>query len=197
MLVAPYLVNDFANIHVRGSLAWLACDHGSRLVSLAALAWLVRRRVIDRDDLLMRGGPAGRTIAITLAATIGGLALDAGTVKGWLDGIGWGQLGVIPGLEPKWLAQADWVLGLAFVAVSEELIFRGALPRLLGRSGLAPGAALGVAAAVFGLVHWSLGFGHVVQAALIGVWFGVAVRLAGSLWPVMLAHYVVNLVAFR
>jgi len=50
---------------------------------------------------------------------------------------------------------------------------------------------------VFGLIHWSLGAGVVLHAALLGLLFGLCAHVGRSLWPVIVAHYVVDLYAFR
>ena len=196
LLAAPYLLNDVANICVRAPIAWLACDYGSRVFSLACLVWLCRRGVIARSDFQLHGAAWWRLAGGTLAATLGGLLLLVGPGRTLLSLLPQSQVGVIPDIAPPWLHAADYWGGIALVALSEELVFRGAFPRLIARVGGSPWIALLASSAVFGLAHWSLGIGSILQTALVGLLFGLCAAGSRSLWPVIIAHYVVDLVAF-
>ncbi len=74
-------------------------------------------------------------------------------------------------------------------ATAEELFFRGALQSLVGVWGQA---------LVFGLLHpmprraWS----SMVYAALSGLALGYAAQMSGSLWPGIVAHFLVNFQGF-
>lgn len=78
------------------------------------------------------------------------------------------------------------VLLATLTATAEELLFRGALQSLIGVWGQA---------LVFGLLHpmprraWS----YTLYAALSGLAFGYAALLSGSLWPGLVAHFLINL----
>jgi membrane protease YdiL (CAAX protease family) len=197
LLAAPYLLNDFANIHVHSPVPWLACDYGSRVVSLGCLAWLLRRGDLGWPDLQLRHPGWARLAGVTLVATAVGVLFLLG--PGPLVQALWPQtqLGSIPPIGPEWLRCADYIGGLALVALSEEVVFRGLFPRVIVRAGGSPLVALLVSSAVFGLVHWSLGAGVALHAALLGLLFGLCAQVGRSLWPVIVAHYVVDLVAFR
>ncbi|MBI5769934.1 MAG: CPBP family intramembrane metalloprotease [Verrucomicrobia bacterium] len=196
LLAAPYLLNDLANIFVSAPIPWLVCDHGTRLLSLASVAWAVRRGAFAANELALGRVPWRRALIAGLIATAGGLLLNSAVMRE----VGWSlapwQLGRIPPIEPPGLRWLDCFGGVMLVAVSEELVFRGALPALLARLGASPTAGWLVATVWFGLAHWSLGPGHVVQTALIGGVFGLMAQYGRSLWPVIVAHYVVDVVAF-
>jgi hypothetical protein len=53
-----------------------------------------------------------------------------------------------------------------------------------------------VSSALFGLAHWSFGPGLVTQTAVIGALFGLMAQYGRSLWPVILAHFIVDFVEF-
>ena len=74
----------------------------------------------------------------------------------------------------------------ALSATAEELFFRGALQSLIGVWGQA---------LVFGLLHPMprRGWSYTLYAALSGIAFGYAVTFTGSLWPGLVAHFLVNL----
>ncbi len=81
---------------------------------------------------------------------------------------------------------------MLFVGVYEELAARGFL---LHRSLTALGdkaAAVIFSAVLFGLGHLYQGWLGVVQTAVIGAVFAVAVLRFGSLWPAILAHSGLN-----
>jgi uncharacterized protein len=74
-------------------------------------------------------------------------------------------------------------------ATSEELFFRGALMPILGVWGQA---------LLFGLMHPMPRRAWVYTAFtfVAGVCFGYATVLTGSLWPALIAHFVINLQGF-
>jgi len=133
LLAAPYLLNDFANIYVHAPTPWLACDYGSRGFSLVCLAWLLRRGDLGWPDLQLQRSGWVRLVSVTLVATVSGMLFVLGPgplLSGWLPQT---QVGSIPSLGPGWLHRVDYVGGLALVAVTEEVLFRGIFPRLIAR----------------------------------------------------------------
>jgi len=196
VLAAPYLLNDLANIYVRAPAAWLACDYGSRVVSLGGIAWLLRRGTLERSDLQVQLAPLARLVAATLGATLLGLWFDQGPGRPLVHWLPQTQLGAVPFIRPPWLHELDYFAGLAFVAATEELVFRGIFPRVITRAGGSAGQAWAVSAVAFGLAHWSLGVGAMVHAAALGLLLGAAARLGRSVWPAVVAHYAIDLAAF-
>jgi len=82
------------------------------------------------------------------------------------------------------------IFGLAAVSsLAEELFFRGVLLPLVGVWGQA---------LLFGLLHPATrkGWGYTLFTFVAGVMFGYATLLSGSLWPAILAHFVVNAQGF-
>ena len=95
-----------------------------------------------------------------------------------------------------WLNAFDLGFGLALVAASEEIIFRRylrhALQPFLGEGIL----AFLTASFLFGAYHWWAGVGNVLLATVVGGLLMLMFRRSTALWPVVLAHYVVDLIAF-
>lgn len=79
-----------------------------------------------------------------------------------------------------------------FAGLSEELLFRGALQRMLATGGLNPHAAIWIAAAIFSLVH--LQFYGFVPRMLLGAFFGYTLWWTGSIWVPVILHSINNTV---
>jgi membrane protease YdiL (CAAX protease family) len=91
-------------------------------------------------------------------------------------------------------------VGVLVAPVVEELFFRGVLLRSF-RSRLAPAPAIAAQALVFGMYHISLTYGAgnvglVLSIGALGAVFGVAAHRFRRLAPGMVAHAIVNTVAF-
>jgi uncharacterized protein len=88
------------------------------------------------------------------------------------------------------------VLGIALVAVSEEVVFRRCARRVF-EPHLGDGWILVfVTSLLFGAYHWWTGIGNVLEAALMGVLFMVFLQRSAALWPVVLSHYLTDIAGF-
>ena len=77
-----------------------------------------------------------------------------------------------------------------FAGFSEELLFRGALQRLLTTGGTKPHAAIWASAILFSLMHMQVyGF---VPRMLLGAFFGYALYWTGSIWVPVILHMLNN-----
>jgi membrane protease YdiL (CAAX protease family) len=91
--------------------------------------------------------------------------------------------------------RAWWVAVSVTAGVCEEIIFRGFLLRYLhaGPWHLTLGAAVIIAALIFGLQHLYQGLAGVIQTALIGVLFSLIYLVTGTLLVPMLLHCMMDL----
>lgn len=118
-------------------------------------------------------------------------------------------LALLPALPavfgPGFVDRPGWKLalaafGVATVAFGEEAVFRGVVLRVLLARGVRP-AVLG-SAGLFGLMHLvNLANGsdpitvaaQVVMTAGVGVAFGAVALATGTIWPVIVVHFLMDL----
>jgi len=117
------------------------------------------------------------------------------TVRGLgLPGSDFGRFAHLQGNLPALLGMLAIVWSSA--AVGEELVFRGFLQsRLQALLGTQRGAGLAAAllqAMVFGLAHAYQGLGGVIVTGCVGLVFGLAYWRLRCLWPLMLAHGLID-----
>jgi membrane protease YdiL (CAAX protease family) len=79
---------------------------------------------------------------------------------------------------------------------AEEIVFRRCA-RHLFQIYLNDGYALVVVTSIlFGAYHWWTGIGNIVEAVLIGVLLMLFYRRSAALWPVVVGHYLTDVVEF-
>jgi membrane protease YdiL (CAAX protease family) len=180
-------------LHQHQSAIWLLWDYAGQITALAILAVVPSAR----GAAFQTGKRRSSLFEITL--WIVGISL--------LERIGeWPRrfinaafpatvLGQYP--HPTgWLNVFDLVFGLALVAASEEIIFRRYLREALHPYVGGGTFALLATSILFGAYHWWAGLGNVLLATMIGSLLMLMLRRSGTLWPVVLAHYLVDLLAF-
>lgn len=191
---AVMVVSQLARLGQTTPAAWLVCDYAGRLGTLAVL-WF---------------GPAARAMAFTpqrlniglvqaIAWAIGLASLYTiidSPLRGFIDA-------TVPGTtigsylaSHGWLHAVDVTFGLALVAFQEEIYFRRCA-RAVVRNWLGDGFGMIIATSLlFAAYHWWTGLGNMVTAGLFGIGAMWLYRRAGSIWPVMLAHYLADLIVF-
>lgn len=94
-----------------------------------------------------------------------------------------------------------FLLALAGVYVvssfGEEAIYRGFLmtrvAEMVGEGRAGQGVAVGVSAAVFGMIHFGWGAFGIVQTTFLGAALGIAyLLLKRNLWPLIIAHAILD-----
>lgn len=110
-------------------------------------------------------------------------------------------LGLNAAVLPSGLADTWWRIPMLVVTAfadgwAEEVIVVGYLLTRLGQLGLRPGVALGCSAALRGCYHLYQGFGAGLGNVAVGVLFGYIWRRTGRLWPLVIAHGLIDTVAF-
>ncbi|MDC7217488.1 MAG: CPBP family intramembrane metalloprotease, partial [Spirochaetales bacterium] len=140
--------------------------------------------------------PLNKLILWTLGITALGLCLDEPGFVLWAKLLPTMRLGSIPIGTDSPLYMLDMTLGLALVAISEEVIFRGlAYTALRDRNYSIPKVFL-ISAIIFGLIHWSQGPVAIMATAITGSGLMICMYCTGSIYPTIIAHYVINYLSF-
>ncbi len=195
LLVAPFYLNDLANIFVADWRLWLAIDYvGVKLVPGAVAWWLVHSRRMRPAELGLAAPGIGRFALVFVATALAGTLLDQNGYR-WLRGLpGYPALGAMPAIaSPAW-NRIDLTAGLLAVGVVEELVFRGYALAVLRRVTTSPAAVVALSSVAFGLIHWSAGWHAVVVTSLIGAVFMLAYLRARALPAIMLAHFAIDFI---
>lgn len=133
---------------------------------------------------------------------LGGLGLAALIgVPGLLLYLAGRALGVNADVEPSALHDSWWripVLVLSAFAngFAEEVVVVGYLITRLRQLGFSPARAVLISSALRGVYHLYQGFGAGLGNMVMGLVFGYAWCRTGRLWPLVIAHGVINTVAF-
>jgi membrane protease YdiL (CAAX protease family) len=196
-LTLPFLLNDFANIYVSDYRSWLTIDYTLvKLLPLVLIGIFLRGRFVSFHDLGLRAVRIGPFLGWTVLMMAAGIVLDSGLGRFLAAILPDTRLGGMPPISDPVVNQLDLHLGLGLVALVEEMIFRGLYFTLLSRYLARTAWVLVVSSAAFGLIHWSLGLSAVLHTTLIGAVFMSCMWRTGSVWPTVLAHFLVNYIAF-
>ena len=184
------IASQILRLYQHDAASWIFWDYAGRLCRLAVLTAI----------------PAARTVAFRREAQRLPLRkialLITGIVLACIGMVGLGRMinaafpMTILGGYPRphgWLRPVDPTFGLALVAFSEEIIFRRCARHML-QPHLGDGRLLVLATSLlFGAYHWWTGLGNMIGVSITGALFMLFYRRSGALWPVMLAHYLVDL----
>lgn len=198
VLTFPFLLNDFANIHITDFGAWVAVDYGfAKALPLAVIAWACLSGRTEWTDFGLKKVQPILFVYYGLAMSVLGTLLDQYASSFFALFLPSGSMGGIPAApEGSALGWIDLHAGLFVTGAVEELIFRGLAFTALTRAGLPLWAVFVVSSLVFGLIHWSLGLAAIAATAVIGAVFMVGMWRTGSVLPLVFAHFVVNYIFF-
>lgn len=177
-------------------LAWQLFGVATALVPVALVAHLLTREGAGGlrslgFDRTRPGFDLGR--GAVLAAAIGGsgLALYLAALQAGFN------LTVVPESLPHvWWRIPVLIASAVQNAVLEEVIVVGYLLRRLGQLHYSPWAALGVSAALRGSYHLYQGVGGLLGNMAMGLIFVVLYRRWGRVGPLVVAHALIDIVAF-
>jgi membrane protease YdiL (CAAX protease family) len=193
LALLPMIGSQVARLHQHDAGSWIAWDYAGRLGALAILAAIPSARAVafrwDERQISL----------VEIVLWIVGLSLVERLSQWPLRMINAAFPATVLGVYPEptgWLYLIDLVFGLALVAASEEIIFRQCARHVLQHFLGSRTAVILATSLVFGCYHWWAGLGNILLATLLGILFAIMLRRSGALWPVALAHYLVDLIAF-
>jgi len=176
-------------------LAWQVFGIATALVPVVLVAYLLAREGSSLRALGLDARRIGRETAwgAVIAAGIGGTGLALYFAARALDV----NLTVVPSQLPDvWWRIPVLVLSAVQNAVVEEVIVLGYLTRRLARLGWSPVAAGAASAALRGTYHLYQGVGGLLGNAAMGTVFAYLYRRFGRLAPFLVAHALIDIVAF-
>lgn len=162
------------------------------LLGGASLALGARRGGLDAVGVVSL--PPGALFAWTVGLTAGGLAVLV-LFRVLAGAVGARETPFLRRLLPRTGRERVAFVGLSIAAgVGEELAYRGYLITLLAPALGGPGAAV-LTSAVFGVLHAYQGLLGIVRTATLGGLLAAGFLLSGSLWPPILAHALLDVLA--
>jgi len=190
LVFAPFALKRLLELGEHGYVYWLAVDYGGHLVSLAGAFVAYRRGLLSPPRQSV--GPLG-----SLVLTPVFLAVALAQIGAWDPSVA-KQLSVFtlshyPHIGNASLKTIDLTLGLALVAVSQEVAFRRILFDLLGRRISDRAIIVVMSSITFGLYHVTYGVDHFAVASIYGLLFGTLYALTGRVWTCVAVHYVIDL----
>lgn len=193
-VLIPMIASQIVRLHQHDAGSWIFWDYAGRLGGLAVLAVIPSARAVA-----FQWGKR-RMSLWKIALWIVGIALFGVYLGRWMSSIVNAAfpatvLGVY--FRPSgWLYFVDLVFGMALVAGSEEIVFRRCA-RHAFQPYLGNGYASVVATSLlFGCYHWWAGLGNIVETTMIGLLLMLFLQRSVALWPVALAHYLIDVIDF-
>jgi membrane protease YdiL (CAAX protease family) len=170
VIVGPYFFNKLIYIKFPGYPVFVVTDYACRIFSLALLYLLLRN---ERTSLPIPWRLAMPSKKELLTALIGIAILITVSIVGatflqYLNAHSW-TLTKFPLPTNSIVHFFDSTIGMVFVGLSEEVVFRFYLINLLLLRGMSPALAIIVSTLIFGGIHWSYGAGAVAFATLAGL----------------------------
>lgn len=195
LVLAPFYLNDFLLIGAQDANTVLAIDYGSRVISLVILFSVsaLRSPVFASLRMPPRIWESIGWVLVCTAVVAGVHAFAGGLISGLAPHL---DLFDFPPIKDNFIRWLDLTLGLALVAISEELIFRSALGSLLRRMAFSPVAVMWISAVLFAAIHWSGGLGVIATALVAGLLFMWVYQRLGSVIPLITAHFLVDFLLF-
>jgi membrane protease YdiL (CAAX protease family) len=189
LIVGPYFFNKLIYIYFSGYAVFFATDYICRAFSLAFLYLLLRGKPTSLPIPWRLAVPSTKEL---LMALIGTVILISSNVFGmtlirYLNTLSW-RLTRFPLPANSVLQYFDGTVGMAFVGLSEEAIFRFYLINLLLLRGMSLTMTIVVSTLIFAGIHWSYGAGAMVFATLAGLVLSIIFVSARNLIVPIIAH---------
>ena len=198
LMVFPFFLNDFfLHIFDQDYYKFISVFYLTGIFAMV-MAWsAVRRSVLSSGDLGLLPIRAKYFFLFSLGLIFVCILSDRVFVP-WtyhhLIDVKWSYYN-FPAYPNQFLRWFDLTLGLALTAVSEEIVFRGALLTVLCRRFSRFNSGL-ISMIIFSTMHWGAGPQTVLNAfiwAILPTFFALRYR---SIYPLILAHFATDFVSF-
>jgi hypothetical protein len=192
--ILPMVASQIVRLQQSDPAAWIFWDYAGRLSALAVLASIpLARKIAFRRERLQ--------IYLWHAAIwVVGIVLVDHYLCGWIrrtinSALPTTVLGHYPELH-GWLRLLDLTFGIALVAYSEEVVFRRCASCFFRTYVNNDWLLVIFTSILFGAYHWWAGVGNIAEAVLIGLLLMLFYLRSVALWPVVLAHYLTDVIDF-
>jgi membrane protease YdiL (CAAX protease family) len=195
LIFVPMVTSQVVRLYQTTALGWLICDYAGRLGALAILALIpMARATAYRQQPPLRTSWLETVLwSITLVIVYPFFsAWVAPTINAWIPHT---RLGHSPSLH-GWLNIFDLTAGLALVAYHEEIVFRRCAQAVLNFRGCKDITMIFLSSLLFTAYHWTTGIGNMVAVFFFGIYVMLFLRRTGALWPIVLTHFLVDVVNF-
>ena len=198
LICVPFFLNDFSNIFLYDHYKlWLLIDYVfTKILILGYVFYLLHKGVFSCHDLGLRGLKLKDFLFWTVFMSVVGLFFDQIGGKIFELILPITQLGNFPKISNSFIYKIDLYGGLILVGFVEEIVFRGIAFTVLYEKFNSIFKVFIFSSVIFGLIHWSLGVGSIINTTIIGLVFMVARWRTKSIFPLVLAHFIVDYVVF-
>ncbi len=175
-------------------LVWMLIDYSVRIITLIAFFILYKEYILTRNMLYLDPVSYKRVLYIALPLALFGIVTFE-LIDNNLASINIYEGTVFPEITNRLLFWFDMSFGLVLVSVSEELLFHSYFYALF-KDRISSNGLIFYSALIFAAIHWSNNLTNILGVFIWGV---VAMKVfirVGSIWPLIIAHTLVNFVLF-
>jgi len=196
LMFVPFFINDlFYWIIQDDFIPFFTVAYLTGVIPLVGVYLSLKKGYVDTAQIGLISISTGRLLLWTVILCFYGVCVDRYLGRILFPDQGMWSLYRFPPYLNEYWRWFDLTVGMLLVAVSEELVFRGVLLSFL-RKHMSTLSASIVSIVVFGLIHWGRGLESVVGScvwAILPTYFVVKYR---SIYPVIIAHFVTDFLAF-
>ncbi len=192
--VLPFLLNDAIDFIVHSQRSWVFWNYiFTYPLPLVAVALWLHRYGPSPKNIGLSPISLRKLLSESLIASLLGILVTTVVFHYLKIVFPSGSLASRPVLNEEILFIVDLTLGLAFVAATEEVVFRGFLLTIFDRFFGSQDIATTSAAILFALIHWAQGPAVIVTTFFVAIAFTWRRRASDNLYPLIFAHYLINL----
>ena len=196
LLVACFFLNDFVFIMWSGTSTLYLADYIIRIIIIGLCHGFPLSRQVALNSISDQKLPL--TLIIILVPLLTGMDRVSHILiePAVIDAVGYTGLFYFGRIDSSAHYAFDMTIGLALVAVSEELVFRKFALNWMRSRGMSAVAIILLSAVLFALMHWGSGLHRIAATFVFGV-VAMAFYLRHTrLLPLITAHYLANFIAF-
>lgn len=196
VIAIPFYLNDFLYIDLQqDAQAFYLIDYSSRLITLFFIFLFIKLKVFNIKDLHLTSLKPAKLITHSLGLILFDLFYIFIMINFLFKFFCDSALFQFPGYPDIFMKIVDLLLGVGLVSISEEFCYRGIIQTYL-RKNLSAITTIFITAVLFSLAHWGSGIATLVGTFIWGLVASIYMEKGKSLWPLLIAHYVIDFIVF-